>query len=244
MHFIVVDLEATIQRYKDEPVYLTEIGAIKMNSYGELVSRFHSYIKPSNKRYLADVKINNRVTTKKEDLKNAQDIKIVMGKFKKWIYDKDYILVFWSYSDLYLLMKQYINRQFDISWLKNYCDLQLSFTKYIGELQPISLNKAMNMVDHGFIGKNHNALNDAYNTAKILRFLFDKSAKVNFDHNPFERLICHLYKECSKCKKIQYYMDFTMSKGKIKNICSQCSAEKKQMKRERREQRELGLSGT
>ncbi|MFJ7982270.1 hypothetical protein ACIQ1D_18590 [Lysinibacillus xylanilyticus] len=81
-----------------------------MNSYGELVSRFHSYIKPSNKRYLADVKINNRVTTKKEDLKNAQDIKIVMGKFKKWIYDKDYILVFWSHSDLYLLMKQYINR--------------------------------------------------------------------------------------------------------------------------------------
>lgn len=237
MHFIVIDLEATVQRYKDEPVYLTEIGAIRINSSGELVGKFHAYIKPTYKKYVADVKINNRVTTKKDDLEKAQEIKIVMGKFKKWIHDNDYVLVFWSYSDLYLIMKQYINRQFDISWLKNYCDLQMSFTNYIGELQPISLNKAMNYVDRGFIGKNHNAYNDAYNTAKILRYLFDKSAKVKFDHNPFEKLICHLYKGCSKCKEIKYYKDFTMSKGKIKNICCHCTAEKKQLRRERKELR-------
>jgi len=237
MHFIIVDLEATIQKYKDEPVYLTEIGAIKMNSSGELVGKFHSYIRPTNKRYVTNVKIDNKITTKKEDLEKASEIKIVMGRFKKWIHNKNYVLVFWSYSDLYLLIKQYSNRQFDISWLKNYCDLQMSFTNHFKEVQPISLNKAMNYVDHGFIGKNHNALNDAYNTAKILRFLFNKSAKVSFDHNPFEKLICPLYKECSKCNEVKYYKDFAKSKGKIKKVCWKCLDEKNRIRRELKELR-------
>lgn len=136
MHFIVIDVEATLRRYRDEPVYLTEIGAIKINSTGKLVSKFHSYIKPTNKRYIKDVKINNKITTRKDDLKDAQEVKIVMGKFKKWIASGDYVLVFWSYSDLYLIMNQFINSQFDLSWLKNYCDLQENFTVFINETNP------------------------------------------------------------------------------------------------------------
>ena len=240
MHFIVIDLEATVKRNRDEPVYLTEIGAIKINSSGNLVSKFHSYIKPTNNRYIKDVKIDNKITTRKADLKNAQEVKIVMGKFQKWISKGDYVLVFWSYSDLYLLMNQFLNRRFDLSWLKNYCDLQENFTAFINEKNPISLKRAIDYVDLGFVGEQHNALNDAYNTARILNFLFNKSAYIKFDQNPFDKLICHLYKICKKCNETKYYLKFSKNNNdQYKNICLECASEKNKLKNERRALRRI-----
>ncbi|MFJ7730843.1 hypothetical protein ACIQXF_03025 [Lysinibacillus sp. NPDC097231] len=86
----------------------------------------------------------------------------------------------------------------------------------------------MNYFDSGFVGKQHNPLNDAYNTAKI-----------KFDQNPFNKLICHLYNKCKMCNETKYYQYFSKKDSRYKNICLDCAAEKSRLKKERSELRRI-----
>lgn len=230
MYYIIIDLEATIQKHPDAPLYLTEIGAIKLNIHGKVVNRFHSFIRPTDPKYIKDIHVNGKIFTKKEDMINASIVDVVMDRFKKWIHDKDYVLIFWSYSDLELLLSQYKTRRYDVTWIKNYCDLQKVFMDHINTTNQISLKKAIELTNLRFIGTRHNALDDAYNTTKILLWLIEQSAKITFDHNPYEKLSKPLYKKCSKCEQMLYHKKFTRYKGKLQARCNAC---KLKMKNER-----------
>ncbi len=235
MHYVVVDLEATVRKYKGQPIFITEIGAIKLNSNLKLVSKFHSFVKPTDKNYVADIVLDDKLLASKKDLKNSRNINIVIDRFKRWIYDEEYILIFWSYADLDILIGQYQNRKFDLSWLKNYCDLQSSFSDYIKSPNQVSLKKAIKYIKADFIGEHHNALNDAYNTAKILVYLLEKSAMIKFNLNPFERISSPLYKKCSLCKEVKHHTKFKRLKGKPQARCRVCMKARIEENRARRE---------
>lgn len=62
----------------------------------------------------------------------------------------------------------------DIDWIRNYNDLQFMYSelKAAGRKQRFGLAAAIEMEQLRFVGTQHRALDDAFNTAKLLRLVY------------------------------------------------------------------------
>ena len=96
MHFIIYDLEATcwLGRPPGYVQEVIEIGAIKLNGYGEELSIFNRFVKPVvNPRLSAFCQELTSIT--QEQINIANTFPTVIEDFQDWIdiWDEDYLLL-------------------------------------------------------------------------------------------------------------------------------------------------------
>ncbi|MBO0587463.1 3'-5' exonuclease [Sporosarcina sp. E16_8] len=225
MQYIVFDLEATMSRTTDMPQYIIEIGAAKVSDVeGELkiVDTFQSYVKPPQMDLL-DKRTLRFIGGTADQFINSPNMVEVVQRFRKWIGEEDYYLCSWSNSDLRLLVHHYAKERFDLSWVKNFNDIQRPIcVDVFQENRQISLEEALTMSGIEQDGELHSACDDAVNTAKLLvKNIKDIVATTSDD--PFVQIICALYRNCFICGKTTRHNDLHLNeKGKKTNKCNAC----------------------
>lgn len=178
MKYIVFDLEFTVLRSQKHTAETIEIGAIELQSdeHGELsmTDLYHTYVQPSRSPQISKLTTEFTGVTQ-SDVDNAPLFKGAIENFKAWL-GEEYYLCSWGPDDKYQLVRECRDKKMDLGWIRNYNDIQLSYTRLNGADigQRMGLKKSLKAENLPFVGKQHNALDDAFNTAKLFKRYFPK----------------------------------------------------------------------
>ena len=156
-----------------------QFGAVMLDDSMQIVDEFMCYVKPEYTTITKNITSLTGIAS--EDLKEAPYFAKVLDKFLDWMGKEieDTYIYSWSDVDEYQIRdeareKGIIDPRLDIVF-SHWNDFQKEFGAKIGySAQPISLLNALASVDFIFEGKQHNAINDARNTAKLFALCEDK----------------------------------------------------------------------
>lgn len=177
MKYIVLDLEWNIPEHRNrlvkEPIVLhgeiIQIGAVMLNEQMEEIGSFEAKIRPEfYKRINRKIEELTGITDK--DLENALLFTDAINNFKNWC-GEDSILLTWGSCDVQMLEDNLIMYDMDYRWIPEEFDAQLMFDfQETMEDRNYSLDYAVYYF--GIRGiKAHDALNDARDTAAVIRRL-------------------------------------------------------------------------
>jgi 3'-5' exoribonuclease 1 len=173
MKYIIFDLEAscwqnTPRNFRQE---IIEIGAYKLNDYGEVSEQFQMFVRPVVHPTLSSF-CTNLTTIKQQDVDRAKGFVHVMEELYSWL-DPDgeeYRFISWGINDKHQLLNDSEIHKYDISWLiKNFRDMKEAYNHIKKRNEPPGFQKALEMEGIVFNGQQHRALNDARHA--VLLFL-------------------------------------------------------------------------
>ncbi len=185
-NYTVVDLEMTHTQKKSEArkkctTETIQIGAIMLNDKLQEISSFRTYVRPEyNDRIVGKIEVLTGITT--EMVKNAPTFNEAIRMFTNWCLGLgDEIIIYaWSESDYdqisrEMRLKEYRMTEDEIGILGNrWSDFQEEFDSHLGFKRKLSLKTALNMAGIDFKGREHDALDDARNTAQLLQIFRDR----------------------------------------------------------------------
>lgn len=200
MNYVVLDLEwnqSTNGRPEVPgiPFEVIEIGAIKLNSDGTMLSEFSELIKPSI--YLEMHQITSRlIHLQMQELERGKPFSEVMESFLTWCGEEEYLFCTWGSLDLTELQRNM--RYYNMTPLSDgpiaFLDVQKLFSLAFEDGKTRrSLETAVDQADLEKDIPFHRAFSDAYYTAKLLtKIAAEKPAvlkNVSFDvfHPPARR---------------------------------------------------------
>ncbi|MEL6388961.1 MAG: 3'-5' exonuclease [Bacteroidota bacterium] len=175
--YIVFDLEATCWRGRP-PKGITEIievGALMINRYGEVESRFERFVKPIVNPLLSGF-CKNLTSISQENVDGARTFDRVIQEFRDWgnLYDDEYILLSWGGDDQNLLLNDSRLHQLETDWLDYYRDLKKNYKHMMNLTNARGLKSTVKWEGFEFTGAHHRAMSDAENLAKIfVKYLED-----------------------------------------------------------------------
>ncbi len=187
MFYIVLDLEMNpiIHKHKEARLIckneIVEIGAVLLNEQYKEISTYRSYVKPQYNNIARKYEMLTGVTNKL--VEKAPSFPEALTDFSNWskqfIKDKDNLQIYaWSDNDERQLRKEI--RLKNLSELNYYflsCpwyDLQREYCDLLGLKKLITLDSAVGAMGEKFVGRKHDALWDAKNTAHIFSLSRDK----------------------------------------------------------------------
>lgn len=178
MNFIVYDLEATC--WEGQPTNLVqeiiEIGALKLDNYGEVLGTFNRLVRPVVNPNLS-LFCRQLTTIDQVSINRARPFPEVVEDFQEWagVYDQDeYLLCSWGSFDKKMLVQDSTLHRLDPDWTdfhinvrKQYHDLK-NFRTYKG------LKKVVELEGFEFTGTYHRGFSDAENLAKVFSKYIDE----------------------------------------------------------------------
>ena len=174
MNYIVYDLEATC--WEGRPPNMEqetiEIGAIRINGYGEVTGSYNRFIKPVLHPYLSHF-CKDLTSIDQVAINRAKLFPDVIDEFKDWIgvEEEEYLLCAWGSFDKKQLVRDCILHRQDDDWLEDYINLKAQYQSMKGLRHPCGLRKAVEREGYDFTGVHHRGIYDAQNLAKLfLRF--------------------------------------------------------------------------
>jgi 3'-5' exoribonuclease 1 len=170
LNYIVLDLEATcwMGRPPKGINEIIEIGAIKVNEYGEVLGQFSSLVKP-----VVNPRISGFCTKltgiRQNQLNTADTFDKVVEKFRDWISEEgdDYVLGSWGSNDKGFLWSDCRLHKIDTDWLEPFIDLRQQYLGITKSMKKSNLKYIVEREGFEFEGNEHSAYTDAYNTAKV-----------------------------------------------------------------------------
>lgn len=183
MKHIVIDLEMNIldKKFKDERKIcgreIIQIGAVLLDDQYEEIGSFNTLVRPQyNERIERKFEKLTGITT--EMVQNAPVFAEAIEQFLSWCHGlKDDIHIYqWSQSDCDQIIKELELKRIcpdakDAELLKSFQDLQKEYGETLGLSKAVSLKDAVMYAGVDFSGKEHDALDDAKNTAALLRIV-------------------------------------------------------------------------
>ncbi len=170
MNYIIYDLEATC--WEGSPpemeMEIIEIGAYRINEFGELRGKFNRFIRPVINPTLSDF-CRNLTTIQQIDVNRADTFPDVIEEFKNWghMEEEDFLLCSWGSFDRKMLIKDCQLHQLEHRWAKNHLNLKDHYIK-INKLQRgMGLQAALRREGMPFEGTPHRGISDAENLVKI-----------------------------------------------------------------------------
>ena len=165
-----------------------QIGAVMLDENFNCISKFQTYVKPVFSHMTSD--IEELTSIHQSNLDKADDFITAFDKYCSWVGDSDITTFCWDSIDYKQLWNELYakgkHRKDLFSYLENFVDLQKTFCDLLHSKQRLSLDSAVEVIDEEFKGAQHDALNDAYNTAVVLHKICSCN---NDDINPiFEPL--------------------------------------------------------
>ena len=186
MKHIVVDLEMNNIRRRSEARKICtneiiEIGASMLDENLWEIGKFQIYVKPEYNDVIVP-KISKLTGITNEMVANAPTFSVAFKQFTEWCLNiKDDVMIYaWSNTDHSQVMKEIQLKQYKLSEEEHklmehgWTDFQNEFDIHLGFERQISLKLALDMAGIDFNGRQHDALDDARNTAKLLRVFKDE----------------------------------------------------------------------
>lgn len=152
---------------------ICEIGAVKLDADYQPVARYSRFVKP----HYAPIAphITNLTGIRDDDVADAPAFADVMEEFAAWIGDAPARIYSWSMSDWYQLDDESYLKEYPLPWqlTQRWMDFQAVYTRLIGlsGSNPLSLKYAIGAVEQSFDGSAHRAVDDAANSAELLRMV-------------------------------------------------------------------------
>lgn len=154
------------------------------------ISSFRTYVKPEyNDAIERKIRRLTRITD--EMIANAPVFKEAFQMFTSWCLGTgDEVTVYaWSDSDYNQIVKEIVLKGYEVSEKESqlvhtpWTDFQHEFDKHLGFENQLSLKDALKMAGITFSGREHDALDDARNTAELLQIykdenLFEKTLRI------------------------------------------------------------------
>lgn len=186
MKHIVVDLEMNNIRRRSEARKICtneiiEIGASMLDENLWEIGKFQIYVKPEYNDVIVP-KISKLTGITNEMVANAPTFSVAFKQFTDWCLNiKDDVMIYaWSNTDHSQVMKEIQLKQYKLSEEEHklmehgWTDFQNEFDIHLGFERQISLKLALDMAGIDFNGRQYDALDDARNTAKLLRVFKDE----------------------------------------------------------------------
>jgi len=180
--YIIFDLEATCWDQWDKSQNETiEIGAVKINYHGEILSEFNAFIRPIRYPKLSQFCIN-LTGIQQDEIDKAAYFSEVIEAFKSWIgVDRqDYCLCSWGYYDRIQFESDCKLHGISSEWVSKHISLKHQYPIFKNLKRAIGMKNALIEEGMKLTGAHHRGIDDARNIAKIfLKYL----NKWNFEDN-------------------------------------------------------------
>ncbi len=175
MNYIIYDLEATCWEtppmgYVQETI---EIGAFRLNQYGEVRGKFNRFVKPSLHPNLSPF-CRQLTTIEQSDVNRAKYFPDVIQEFQDWarIEEEDYVLCSWGNFDRKMFAADCRLHRIDDKWTERHANLKEQYRVMKRMKNGVGLRKAVEKEDIVFTGQHHRGISDAENLAKLfLKYL-------------------------------------------------------------------------
>lgn len=177
MNFIIYDLEATCWLGRP-PGYIQEvieIGAVKMNGYGEIVEKFCRFIRPVANPILSSF-CRELTSITQEQVNRADKFESVVEDFQDWIdiFEENYLLCSWGNFDKIALERDSERHDMDFGWLSEHINIKRQYQELKQLKNPRGLRKAVEKEGFDFTGTPHRGISDAENLAKVFGKYLDE----------------------------------------------------------------------
>ena len=177
MRYIIFDLEATCWRGRPPKgiTEIIEIGALNVDRYGDVVSRFSKFVKPTVNPHLSGF-CKQLTSISQENVDGARTFDRVIQEFKEWgeMYDDDYVLLSWGVDDSNLLRNDCRLHNVEDDFTYQYVDLKKAYRNLKELKHARGLKATVKTEGFDFTGLHHRAISDAENLAKVfIKYLED-----------------------------------------------------------------------
>lgn len=199
MQYIVLDLEwnqcpeGKEKENKRLPFEIIEIGAMKLNEEYQVISNYHSLIKPAIYQEIHP-KTKEIIHLEMEDLEKEREFKIVAEEFLEWC-GEDYQFATWGSMDLTEFQRNmyYFGVEKALQKPLFYFDIQKLFSiQFLDGKSRISLESAVEFLQLEKGEEFHRADADTYYTVEIIKTMdmdkLKKNFSVDYYHNPKTKL--------------------------------------------------------
>lgn len=226
MNYIVLDTEINGRVWKStDPMEIISIGAVKIREehirhQPDTYEMFYEYVKPL---YTYTDYARKFTQIPRQAIAKAESFGRVIETFKRWIGEEEYVFIGWSESDKLALIRDCKMHKLEEEWVDRYIDLQAYIKRYRPEAghQQLSLRNAVELFSLPWIGEEHNALDDAINTARIFTLLCkDKSGDLVQEF--MRGSTCKVYRKCKKCGVFYHPKSNRIRRAKM---CGKCFRE-------------------
>ena len=185
MKHIVVDLEMNNIRQKSDARRICtnetiEIGAVMLDDNLQEISSFRTYVKPEYNDGITP-KISRLTGITDAMVSNAPKFQEAFRMFTNWCMGTgdDVTVYAWSSADYNQIQKELVLKKYELSDVEHklvdseWTDFQNEFDCHLGFEKQVSLKLALEMAGIDFSGRQHDALDDARNTAELLQIFKD-----------------------------------------------------------------------
>ena len=185
MNYLVIDLEMckVPKNYRGKNYkYASEIiqvGAVLLDEEYKEIGTLCQYVHPEFG--ILDYFITNLTGIEKGQIKNAPKLKDALIHMADWLGEREYKVFAWSKSDYWQLDHEIKSKKLNDEKLdelmkpERWVDYQEIFGKKYNFEQAVGLQEALMLCDIEPDGRMHDGLDDAINTAKIIKKLEENS---------------------------------------------------------------------
>ena len=186
MKHIVVDIEMNPMRQKSEARRICtnetiEIGAVMLDDNLQEIAAFRTYVKPEYNEGIVR-KISRLTGITDEMVEYAPRFNEAFRMFTNWCMGTgDEVTIYaWSETDYNQIIKEITLKEYQVTeeekalLAEPWSDFQEEFDAHLGFERKLSLKVALDMAGIAFEGREHDALDDARNTAELLQIFKDK----------------------------------------------------------------------
>lgn len=147
---------------------IIEIGAVKLDGYGDVQGAFSRFIKPVIHPHLS-LFCQQLTTITQADVDRASGFPAVIEDFQDWaeIFDEDYLLCSWGSFDKKMLIQDCQLHDLEEDWVENHINLKQQYHDIKRLRTRRGLKAALNAEGLEFTGTHHRGIDDARNLAKI-----------------------------------------------------------------------------
>ena len=210
MQYIVLDMEWNqpwdVKQAKKKPIYLKgeiiQIGAVKLDECFNIIDTFKVLISP---RYYKKMhsKVSKLTKIKTGDLKNGLTFEEAFALFKEWC-GSEFVFLIWGWDDIPMLKDNMIVYGEDENWLPKWYNVQTIYDQQIAkEGRQHALSDAMEKLGETLLDA-HDALNDAYGTARVCLHL---DMKKGFD----DYVAVEIKRKIAKLKLVKEFLSRSMA---------------------------------
>ena len=154
---------------------IIEIGAFRLDRYGELQGEFNRFVKPVLNPYLSP--FCQELTTISQDMVNRADtFPAVIEAFQDWalVFEEEYLLCSWGNFDKNLLIQDCRLHELDDDWVHPHINLKRQYQEIKRLRRPRGLKRSVAAEGYEFTGTHHRAIDDADNLVKVFRSHLDE----------------------------------------------------------------------
>lgn len=153
---------------------IIEIGAIRINRYGEVMGEFNEFIRPVLNPFLSAY-CQELTTIEQPDINRARRFPEVIEAFQDWaeIYEEDYLLCSWGSFDRKMLEQDCKLHDMEYDWVARHINVKQQYQEMKRMHRPKGLQSAVKTEGFEFTGTAHRGIDDAINLAKVFTKYLD-----------------------------------------------------------------------